>query len=260
MKKAILWLLVLLCLCTGAVAEASRVTDRADLFTDQEEAALEAMIDQFRAKTGMDFVILTSDEPHRNIAALADDFYDNGGYNSSGALFLIDMYERMPYLGTSGIMINYMTDARIETALDQTYSYLTRGDYAGAAASMLEWVAAYVERGIPEGQYTAEDEELALDTGEIGLAILAAAIAAFAFRGSVKRSYNLKGSTYAYAFRENSTVTLTGQEDEYLRTTTTRVKKVEVQSSGSGGSHSGRSTVHRSSSGRSHGGGAGKRF
>jgi len=229
------------------------------------------MIEQFRAETSMDFVILTNEDAHDDLAALADDFYDNEGYGigdeNSGILYLIDMYERTPYLSTAGAMIDYMTDGRIEEAHNQTYGYLASSDYADAAAAMITAVANYVKRGIPEGQYQYDvitGERLtsrhnALTPGEIGMSALAAAIVAFGFMRIVNRSYNLKGSTYEYNFRENSQVRLTNSVDDYLRTSTTRVKKAETSSS-SGGGRSGASGVHRSSGGVRHGGGAGRKF
>ena len=84
-------------------------------------------------------------------------------------------------------------------------------------------------------------------------------VAALLFIKSVQGSYTLKGSTYHYSFRENSEMGDIDSDDQFLRTTTTRTRRVQSSSGGSG-SRSGGSGVHRSSSGRSHGGGAGRKF
>ena len=59
-------LAMLLALLGSALASAQRVYDGADLFTAGEEAALEAEIARFQEDTGMDFVVVTSDEPQED--------------------------------------------------------------------------------------------------------------------------------------------------------------------------------------------------
>jgi len=280
MKKffsACLALCLLLCLCTGAWAASPAIIDRADLFTPEEEASLLEQIEAFRSETGMDFVLVTSQENHGSSQQdVADELYDRGGYGlgerKSGILYYIDMYERIPYLSTTGDMIDYMTDERIEAAHDSNYSYLTRGDYAGAAGKMISSVQAYVKKGIPEGQYRYDvitGQQLtashkSLTPSEMLVCALIGLVIALLFVKTVQGRYNLKGSTYEYSVRENSRVTLTGKTDDYLRTTTTRTAKPKNNPSSGGrsggGSRPGGSGVHRSSSGSFHGGGAGKRF
>lgn len=270
-------LCVLLCLCASAMAASQPIIDRADLFTPEEEARLEASIASFRQETGMDFVLVTSDE---NTGAsqqkVADDLYDRGGYglgeNKSGILYYIDMYERIPYLSTAGDMIDYMTDERIEAAHEGSYSYLSSGRYAEAAQQMMNAVARYVKRGIPEGQYRYDvitgqrltASHKALTSSEMFVCALIGLVAGLLFVMNVQGRYKLKGSTYEYAIRDKAHVKMTGQTDEYLRSTTTRSRKVKQPPAGQGGGfsggHSGGSGVHRSSSGVSHGGGAGRRF
>lgn len=273
-QTAVAAFLMLLCLCAGAWAAEAPVVDMADLFSAEEEAVLTQMIEDFREKNQMDFAIITTDAAHNSTQQeIADELYDRGGYGvgeeASGILYYIDMYERIPYLCTTGEMIDYMTDERIDAAHESCYSYLAGGSYGRAAMRMIEVVQEYVNRGIPEGQYrydvitgqrlTARHNVL---TGmEILVSAVIAAVAALAFMGSVKGTYGLKGSTYEYHFRENCDLTITNMQDDYLRTTTTRTRKPEHSpSSGGGGSHHGGSGVHTSSSGRSHGGGAGRKF
>ena len=75
-------LLVLVALHAAALAAGARVYDMADLFSAQEEKELEEAIARFQEETGMDFVIVTSDEPvedgeqHR----AADEFYIRGDF------------------------------------------------------------------------------------------------------------------------------------------------------------------------------------
>lgn len=263
-------LVVLLAALPAMAAQSARVFDRAGLFSTLEEEALEKEIAAFQEKTGMDFVIVTSSEKHGDSSQqqIADAFYDQGGFGldeeNSGILYYIDMYERYHYLSTTGQMIDYMTDERIDSAIDTCKSYLSRGDYAGAASRMISVVENYVNRGIPEGQYRYDvvtgqrltARHKALTSGEmLACAVIAAAVGLI-FVATVQSRYKLKGSTYAYNFRENCGVQITGSADDYLRTTTTRTRRAPPPSGGQGGGFSGGSGVH-TSGGTSHGGGGG---
>ncbi|MEG1775311.1 MAG: TPM domain-containing protein [Clostridia bacterium] len=274
MKKAIaILLLAALALgcASGALAQdTARVYDRAELLTPAEERAISSEIAQFQADTNMDFVIVTSNEEHEDSSSqqIADAFYDQGGFGldeeHSGILYYIDMQERYHYLSTRGAMIDYMTDARIEDAIEECTGELAKGDYLGAAMHMLSMVRNDIKQGIPEGQYRYD-----IVTGErltarhkvlTGTEMLFCAIAALAvgllFMAMISRTYKLKGSTYHYDYRENSSVAITGSDDTYLRTTTTQVRRPEPSGSGSGGGGGSGSGTH-SSGGTSHGGGGG---
>ena len=56
-----------------------RVFDQADLLTPAQEAGLEADIAQFQKDTGMDFVLVTTRQPHEGVSVqtVADDFTTN---------------------------------------------------------------------------------------------------------------------------------------------------------------------------------------
>ncbi len=138
---------------------APHIRDLADLFTPAQEEMIEERIAKFQASTGMDFVVMTSDRPHPGMTTqqLADDYYDYGNFGldaeNSGVAYYIDMHERYHYISTTGQMINYMTDARIDTAINSNTSYLSSGQYANAVLNMISMVEGYYNQGIPEGQY-----------------------------------------------------------------------------------------------------------
>ncbi len=272
--KPILALLFTTALLFGAAgalaADDSRVFDDAGLFTASEEAAIQSAITSFQQKTGMDFVVLTSDAYHAedSQAQVADDYYDYNGFGfddeKSGALYYIDMYNRQEYISTTGAMIDYMTDERIELALDQSNPNLRIGDYAQAALAMIAAVQNFVSQGIPEGQYrydvitgqrlTARHKVLTLTEMLVGAGI--SLLLGLIFIGIVKSRYKLKGSTYHYEYADNAVMTLTDSRDDYLRTTVTRAPKAPPPGSGGkGGFGGGGSGVHIGGSGSSHGGG-----
>lgn len=264
-------LLILSCLWAGAaLADGDRVFDRAELFTASEVQELEQEIQAFQEETGMDFVIVTSNESHKGSAQqIADAFYEQGGFGldeeKSGILYYIDMDDRYHYLSTTGAMIDYMTDARIENAIDEVTRYLSAGAYAQGASQMVSVVRQYVRAGIPEGQYRYDvvtgqrltARHKALTKNEILLALVIGLAVCLIYVACVRSRYSLKGSTYHYSYQDNGSMKLTDQEDTYLRTTTTRVRKPDPpESTGSHGGGGG-SGVHTSSSGTSHGGGGG---
>lgn len=262
---------VLSCLWAGAaLADGDRVFDRARLFTASEIQELEQEIQAFQEETGMDFVIVTSNESHKGSAQqVADAFYEQGGFGldeeKSGILYYIDMDDRYHYLSTTGAMIDYMTDARIENAIDEVTRYLSAGAYAQGASQMISIVRQYIRDGIPEGQYRYDvvtgqrltARHKALTKNEIILALVIGFAVCLIYVACVRSRYSLKGSTYHYSYQDNGSMKLTDQEDTYLRTTTTRVRKPDPpENTGSHGGGGG-SGVHTSSSGTSHGGGGG---
>ena len=148
-------------------AAISRVYDQAQLFTITEENKISDDIAAFQKETGMDFVVVTSNTAHDDATQqqIADEFYDRGGFGldeeNSGILYYIDMYERWHYISTTGAMIDYMTDERIDRAIESCKSYLSAGDYDGAVANMISIVRNDIADGIPDWQYRYD-----VETGE----------------------------------------------------------------------------------------------
>ncbi len=250
-----------------AATPGGRVFDNAGLFTASEEREITDAITAFQQATGMDFVVLTNDDEQEEDSQqkVADDFYDQGGFGlgseNSGALYYIDMYNRQEYLSTTGAMIDYMTDARIELALDQSNPNLRAGRYAAAALAMIAKVQEFVKAGIPEGQYRYDvvtgqrltARHKALTSGEMIAGAVICLAVGLIFVMIVQSRYRLRGSTYRYDYAANADVKMLESTDEYLRTTVTRTRKAPPPSSGGGGG--GGSGVHFGGGGVSHGGG-----
>lgn len=249
----------------------NRVFDYAELMNKEEIARLEAVISDLRAAYNMDFVILTSyDAQEDESLAYADDFYDYNGFGAGsewdGFLFFIDMNNRVPTISTCGLMIRHVTDSRLQILLDTAYDYLAQGNFADAAYMTLIRLENFLDEGIPSDQYNIDEYEnidyyyeykpaRALTAGEFLIALVIGMICGLILFGTVKYRYGLKGSTYSYNVPANTAVNITGASDNYLRTNVIKTRK--QTSSGKGGSAS---STHRSSSGRSHGGGSGRRF
>lgn len=268
----VLALALLLGLALGsALAENARVFDRAGLLTSAQQDQVQQSAEAFEAAYGMSFVLLTSDEAHEgSTQAVADEFYTAGGFGPdeehSGALYYIDLAQRTHWLSTTGAMIDYMTQERIENAIDRCAPLLTNGNYAAAALRMIDLLSQAVESGIPQDQYRYDvvtgqrltARHKVITTGELAVCLGVAAMAGLVFVRAVTRRYRLKGSTYVYDFRGQSRVEITGRQDDYLRTTTVRTRKPDPPSGGGGGGGGRGSAVHTGSRGVSHGGGGGR--
>jgi uncharacterized protein len=276
MKKVIaIFFVCLLLLPLFGLAESlgqgsQRVFDNAKLMDQSDIAKLEGLISLIRKQYAMDVVVLTSnDAPIDKSQAFADDFYDQNGFGQGsdhdGILILIDMSNRFMTISTTGLMIRYITDARLSTMTDTAYPYLADGQYGQAAYTALMQLSVYLGNGIPGNQYNLDEngnidryqvKTKAVTFGEAAIALLCGLLGGLILFLSVRRIYAMKGSAYKYDLNANTSVTITAATDVYLRTQVTRVPRA---SSSSGGG-SGRSSTHSSSSGRIHGGGSGRRF
>ena len=275
-RKLLPMLFALLLLPMVALADA-QVIDQANLFSATEIQQMETIMERIESKHQVDMVVLTtykvpndSSESMWRVRDYADDFYDQGGYgmgeDNSGMLILLDMNNRVIWLSTGGVMIDYITDSREESIIDAGYDNLRRGNYGQALIDSLTQVERYMEKGRQEGTFRYDEATgkrlsglyNALTPAELLVAGAAGVGAALAIWLSVGSAYNLKGSTYSYDLNANSSVELTRDDEHFVRQYTTRTPR-NTGSSSSGGRSSGGSGVHTSSGGVSHGGG-GRRF
>jgi uncharacterized protein len=261
------------CFGSYAYGDTQHMVDYSGYLYDSEVSEINDYLSAVSEEMEFDIVGVMINEGYdeNSLRSFADDFYDYGGYGldeeNSGMAYHIDMYDRYHYISTTGAMKDYMTDERIDAAIDNNSHYLTGGMYAKGALNMIDMVESYYRSGIPEGQYQYDvitgqvltARHKALTTGEIGLGAIIGIVVGAIFYSSVHSSYKLKGSTYRYDVRSNSLLNMTDTEDTYTHTTTSRVRKPEPpRSSGGGFGGGGGSGVHVGSSGTSHGGGGGR--
>ncbi len=256
-----LMVLALLWLPLRVQAGESQVADQAELLTSEEEENLTARMEEMEEKWKQTFVIVTTgDAQGKEARDYADDYYDSHGYGDNGVLYLIDLDNGELWISTAGSMIRFLTDARIQEVLDAGYEDISQGSYEAGLERMLDRTEKFLEDGIPSNQFSYDPE-----TGEVSRyrsitgmeALLAAAVALAAggiFFGAVCARYKMKTDTYTYPFRQKGRLSLTREEDILVNQVIThrRIPKSPPPGAGSGG---GRSTVHTSLAGRSHGGG-----
>lgn len=266
-KRLFILVAVVLALIPAVHADQRRVFDQAGLFSQKQISELENGIAELSGRISMDIAVVTTDDAQGKTAmAFADDFYDANnigtGEDYSGALFLIDTDNREIDISTSGRMIDVLTDERIGRILDDAHVAVSEEDFHAAATAFLAGVDRYVEEGIRPGHYRYDTDtgrivkERALTIEEILISAVIAAAAGGAVCIAVAAKYKMRSGTYRYPFSEKGRLSLTRREDVFInRTLTSHL----IQTTQSGGSTSGRSSVHRSSSGRTHGGG-GRKF
>lgn len=264
---------------TGQGGAEQRVYDMAGLFSDTEIADFEQTISEYRQDMKMDVVVVTTEDSEgKSTRQYADDFFEAGGFgygdSLDGVLFLIDMDNRELTLSVSGETIRLLTDARIESILDDVYEGAASGDYVSSAEFFLEDVAAYHKKGIQANQYNYDTE-----TGKISvhrsirwyealLALVIPGIVAWSACAGVISQYSMKkehrlSANHLMAYRADCQFQYHDQQDNLTnKFVTSRIIPRNHTGGGGmgmgGGSGSGRSSTHRSGSGRSFGGGSRK--
>ncbi|SJZ58841.1 uncharacterized protein SAMN02745116_00827 [Pilibacter termitis] len=225
----------------------SSIEDGAKIFGNTTQLSSKAQTLSEKTKAGV-FVVTTkenNDEPEdfaRNYLA------ERVGEGKNGIVLLIDMGQRKNYIWATGNMEYYITNARIESILDDITPEMRNGNYAQSAEYFLADVEKYFDKGLPNNQNYTVDEatgditvQKSLDQTEILIALAIAAIATGVFISTTVGRYQLKFGTWKYPFRENSTRNIHIREDILTNTyvTTRRIPKHTDNSSFGGGSSGG---------------------
>lgn len=230
-------------LTTPAIDATEKVYDFADLFTDEEEQQLYTKITNYINEYNLDLAVVTIDENNKTPREYADDFYDYNDFNQQGGiLFLIDMYNRKIYMSTTGQAIKMYNDYRINTALDEVYTYMSDEEYYEGTSNYIDKISNYAKEGIP----TSNKEEKSLTSsifislliGLIGTAII---MAILIFKNKMVRK-----ATTAREYLNKNSIKIQNMGEILISSNTT---KHEIDHSSSG------SSTHTGSSGSSHGGG-----
>ena len=259
-------LIVSLLVSWTVFAQKTLVVDEANLMSPDQVLDLNDRANALSQEFNMDIVIVTTDDTGgKSSREFADDYFDYNGYgvgpNYDGILFLIDMDNRETYISTTGQGIRYLTDVRIEAVLDRVFdSGLLVGDYYGAALGFLEETESYLVMGIPSGQYNEPEEvvkENKLTVADILIALIGALGVGLAFIISIISQYRFRSKPNPYSYRTNSIVNFYNRQDRLINSFVTH--RVIPKPTNTSKSTLGRSTTHRSSSGRTHGGG-GRKF
>lgn len=279
MKRLMIFLtvsvLIGMTLCVGA-ADLPRLSDGAGLLSAQQASDLLAVLDEISERQQCDVVVLTEASLHGyGVQAYADDFYDENGYGfgaeRDGILLLVDMGERMWALSTSGFGMYAFTDyglAYLETCF---LDALSSGDYAGAFltfAQECDTLLTLAKQGTPLDYDDADngygyDYDYGYDDGygtsafDVKSALVSSGViglvcAAFAVMFMISQLKSVRQKNAEAYLREGS-LQVSDSRDMFLYRNVNKIRRQDDNSSSGGGT-----SMHRSSSGRSHGGRSGR--
>lgn len=234
-----------------------RLVDQAELLSDSESQKLEKLLDEVSERQQCDVAVVTVDSfQGKSAQDYADDFYDYNGYGmgaqDDGMLFLIGMETRKWQITTYGFGTKALTDAGIEYLAGQFLPDLKEGNYYEAFrtyASLCDKFLAQARNGDAYDVGNLPKEKL---SGiwipiSVGIGFLLALLTAGGMKLQL-RSVRSRNSASSYV-RPGSR-NLRNSRDLFLYQNVTRTQR--PQSDNSGGS-----SMHTSSSGRSHGSGGG---
>lgn len=222
----------------------NRVFDDAGLFSSQQRAVLNSQAHELILKYQQYLVIVTTkDAGGKSAMAYADDYYDYNGFgigpDYNGLLLLIDMDNREFFITTTGSAIKLFNDTKIENMLDNIYTYVAKGDYAGGAAVFLHDVDRHLTKKTQTHFWSWEF---------FAVGVFAICMILGAMIMNHRKGLMAVPSTRAYI--NNTLCDITRRDDVFLHSSTRRIRIDSDSGSGGGGS-----STRTSSSGRSHGGG-----
>lgn len=257
MKKIsiLLCLLMILAICTPAYAASPKIVDKADLLTDSQEAVLASKAEALTDEYAMDVVILTVDSlGYKSATAYADDYFDYNGYGigprKSGVLFLISMENRDWAISTCGDAIDALTDYGLDKLFETISDDLSDNDFYSAFSTYLTELDTYFEayeEGSPIDKEVTPLDMIPVVLISLVLGLIVAAIVIWFMTRSMNTA---RAQRSAQSYVTPGSFDLRNRQDIYLYSHTSRVRRAESSSGGS--------SIHRSSSGRSHGGRSGK--
>lgn len=239
------------------IVEGTRsVYDGGELLLDEEELTLTVRLDSLRDAYGYDIVVVTVDTlGELTPQEYADDFYDYNGYSYNGILLLVCMEYRDWAISTAGECIDIFNDDAQEYLSDNFIPYMSEGDFASVFTVFADDCDEILQNA-DAGRYYGVDYgrgqggfyfSFSMVLTAIAVGVIIAFISVLVMKGKLN-SVSFRSAAADYLRRDK--VKVTESRDIFLYSTVSRVAKPK--------DNSGHSSVHTSSSGRSHGGSSGK--
>lgn len=252
---------------TPRVDEKEKVYDFADLFTEEEEKYLFDRIQNYIEKYKMDLVVVTIDKNNKiSTERYGEDFFifNYFGFEDkkrTGSLFIIDMDQRNYHLVTSGSMLLYIDDNRVDDILDAVFDDVKNGKYYSAAATVVEKLN-YYGKNVPSSNahviigpdgtpYKQKSPSIFLSF------IIATVVAGFVVIINISKHKGIKIAENANEYLDSSKSDVYKKTDKLISTHTsvTTIPKDPPSSSGGGSHHIGGTSFHSGGGGHSFGGG-----
>ncbi len=242
--------------------------DQANLLsTSEADSLIEQGNDLVRRHEEINVAVITTDDAEgKEPVTYGDDFFEahnlGYGYGFNGVYLLIDMDNRNYRIGTFGKAIDILTDARIETVLDEMNPGMVDGDYYDALNKGLASVDNFITLGIPQGNevqpksYHVAPLQLIASLGAFTVVGLGTGLG---YRTKVRKEYDRFATRPAYDSAKEATADYAVIADNVIDKQVVHVyapvqKSSSVSRSG-GGFGGGGSSTHSTGGGRSAGGG-----
>lgn len=254
----------------GGAYGSYRFVDDADLFTYDEETQLTEKLERTANATGWDVLVYTNYNgvEQYEMKEYCREYYLNyvnevNSYSSGGVVLNIDMSSREMYIFPYENAMDYFSDNRLDSVLDEVQDCLVDGDYYSAVEVFALTTEEYYYNGIDyddstDNLYAGDTDNLRISQRfllvlkEYGIIIVVVSIAAGMLSVVfTKKRYKNHGKSGTYDLRANSSTTLYEKEDIFLHKS---VSVTTISSSSSGGGRSG------GGGSRSGGGGGGRSF
>lgn len=265
MKKIISVLFVFcICLsfifpCFAAEFKNPPIVDGAGYLTSEQFDELSQRLEDIRQKYNFEVAIYTEVEMSGSSAmASADDIFDYSGYGAGEACDGIILYicsgTRDYWMSTHARGLTVFNDNGIEYMKRKIQPRLKDDNYYGAMkayANNAEKLLEMAAKGKPYNRKPRDTKKFF--EGLFGLIVISLIIANYMLKFKMKKMKTAVENDYAANYVVPGSKHITGSGDYFLYSLVSKTKIPKESSGGSGGSGS-----HRSSSGRTHGGGGGK--
>ncbi len=245
-----------------------RVVDLAGVIDSDRLRSLNAMADEVSERYQCDVAVaFVSSLGGKDVVKYSDLFFLENGYgmgaSRDGILLLISVGDREFNESTSGSAIAAFTDYGLQNYIEPSFTrYLLNGrdDWAGAAEQFIrdaDDLLRQAEEGHPY-DYTPQRTRRSFKESAPMAAVISAVVGFFSGgipAGAMKRKLKSVAKEYGAANYARGGLNLRYSDDRFLyaNVSKTPIPRESTHSSGGGGS-----SVHFSSSGRSHGGSHGK--
>jgi len=251
---------------TPYVDASELIYDFSEVISEEDEKDLYNLIQNFKEKTNMDLVIVTSslvytsDKENENYAS---DFYDFNDFSRNGLIFYRNTYEKDPYYGlySFGNAQLIFTTERIDNSggiLDSIYDDIHNGNYRECIIHLIELLEKYYAMGrdssynnyyVDENGYLQKKKNyVAPILPALGFSALCTALT---LGSMIKKNKMVRIATKAAEYVDRSSIKFTAKQDNFIRSATTSHYVPPSSSSSSGGGG------HSSFSGHSGGGHSG---
>ena len=254
MKKKLTALFVLLVLCIAmavpaSAAELPRFVDDAGLLSEQENASLNANLDQISENLGFDVVIATVNSLNgMDPESAAEYIYDEAGYGfgpeRDGVILLVNMGERDWVITSTGWGQQAINNAARDHLSDAFLGDLSAGNYNAAFSTFANGVNGIVTQAKNGTVYKAPFPFVRAIIIALVISLIVALIAVSSMKSKLK---SVSYRTEAAAYVRSGSLQLTQSNERFLYHNLVRTPKPQPQS---GSSARGGGVSHSSSHGK----------